>query len=707
MPPAGGVRTSLATYSWGNGPALAGGQDQVNRFRDTFQPGRGIFGPGYPLVPPEPEKTRTWDFPVLWNTVYTPRSYEPISFAELRGLADGHDITRLAIETRKNQIEKFDWVIRARDENDRAADADRRIGQLTEFWRSPNGEDPFATWLREALEDLLVLDAPAFEVRRNRGGEIIGLDVIDGATLKILIDETGRRPKPPAPAYEQVIHGRPWRLLTADELIYSPRNRRPHKAYGFSPVEQIVVTVNIGLRRQIMQLQHFTDGNVPPGLLNAPDGWNAEQIRQFQEWFDAILSGNTAERTKLIWGPAGAKYQSFKEAPYKDDFDEWLARVICYAFDLPPNAFTKQINRATAETVQEAALSEGLAPLMGWVKRLADDVIQRRMGHADLEFAWNSDRPLSAEVASAVIDQKLRSGRMTLNEARDADGMDPVDGGDEPMIYVATGPMLLKDIVHPNPPGASMAPDKPAAGGPAGPGGQPGEEGPSAGKAALPFRKTAEDDEGGHPYGITPNNQERDEKGRYGGGGAGAHAEPTTGGIPRDLTSRERNALYAYAGNAYRSINRALALGKVSELSEEYRDYIHAIDSAVARSTLSEDKAVYRGLPINNLSQLNAGGAKIAVGHEVKFTSFTSTSMSQTIAKVVEKNFASSGGWRLNIRVPKGAHAIDMSATGTGVTKEREILLGRGARFRITAIRHSSRTMSLAMTHDGLGPVHG
>ena len=43
------------------------------------------------------------------------------------------------------------------------------------------------------------------------------------------------------------------------------------------------MTVNIALRRQAMQLQHFTEGNVPPGLLNAPDGWNVEQIRQFQE----------------------------------------------------------------------------------------------------------------------------------------------------------------------------------------------------------------------------------------------------------------------------------------------------------------------------------------------------------------------------------------------------------------------------------------
>ena len=66
-----------------------------------------------------------------------------------------------------------------------------------------------------------------------------------------LLDETGRRPVPPAPSYEQVIHGRPWRLLSDAELIYLPRNRRPHKAYGLSPVEQIVLTVNIGLRRQV------------------------------------------------------------------------------------------------------------------------------------------------------------------------------------------------------------------------------------------------------------------------------------------------------------------------------------------------------------------------------------------------------------------------------------------------------------------------
>jgi HK97 family phage portal protein len=439
MIPQDGKRTSLASYSWGG----VGTQNDITQYRQVFQPDQGIFSPGYPLVPPERERVRVWDFPVGYNTIYTPRAYEPIGFHELRALAENHDITRLAIETRKDQIEKLEWAIRSRNMKKPAADAPERIARLTEFWRKPDGEQPFGTWLRELLEDLLVLDAPCLEIRSNRGGDIIGLDVVDGATIKVLIDDTGRRPLPPAPAYEQVIHGRPWRLLTSDELLYLPRNRRPHKAYGFAPCEQIVMTINIGLRRQVMQLQHFTEGNVPPGLLNAPDGWNAEQIRQFQEWFDSILAGNTGTRTRLIWVPTGAKYQAFKEAPYKDEFDEWLARIVCYAFSLPPTAFTPQVNRATAQSAQETALQEGLAPLTGWVKRLVDSVIQDRMGHSDLEFVWSDARPIDPKDQASIIDIYVKDGVYTLNEARDILGLLPVKGGDSPMLQTAQGPAPL------------------------------------------------------------------------------------------------------------------------------------------------------------------------------------------------------------------------------------------------------------------------
>jgi hypothetical protein len=484
---------------------IAGAQDLLARFRDVWGTA-SLFSPGEPLVPPEPEKTRTWDFPVGWNYIYTPRSYEAIGFAELRALADNHDITRLVIETRKDQIEQLSWSIRSRDANDPAADAPERIARVSEFWRQPDGEQPFGSWLREGLEDLLVIDAPTLEVRRNKGGQIIGLDWVAGDTIKILIDDTGRRPQPPAPAYEQVIHGRPWRLLTADELIYAPRNRRPHHAYGYGPVEQCIMTINIALRRQVMQLQHFTEGNVPVGLLSAPENWTTEQIRRYQEWFDATLAGNTAERTKLIWGPAGAKYQAFKEAPFKDDFDEWLARVVCFAFSISPNAFIRQVQRTTADTLQEAALKEGLEPLKKWVKHLADGVIQKRMGHADLEFAWDEEEALDPQSQSQILDRGIRNGLYSLNEARGLVGFDRIAGGEKPHVYLPSGPVPVAMLAADQ--SAGRARGLTAHAPPESPGPMPGtaagagelqEEGKAAQKAVPPFHAAHGREERGPP----------------------------------------------------------------------------------------------------------------------------------------------------------------------------------------------------------------
>jgi hypothetical protein len=163
---------------------------------------------------------------------------------------------------------------------------------------------------------------------------------------------------------------------------------RTNHLYGFGPVEQIVVTINTLLQRQTRQLAWFTEGNTPPGVMSAPEGWSPDQIKQYQDWFDERLRGNAAARSGIIWGPFGAKYSPFKDPPLKDDFDEWLARIVCYCFNLPPTPFIKQMNRSTGETDAERALEEGLEPTKLWAKRLLDDVIQDDLGFEDLEFDW-------------------------------------------------------------------------------------------------------------------------------------------------------------------------------------------------------------------------------------------------------------------------------------------------------------------------------
>ena len=120
-----------------------------------------------------------------------------------------------------------------------------------------------------------------------------------------------------------------------DELLYLPRNVRAHKLCGFSPVEQIALTVNIALRRDMATLDYYRSGSTPDAFATLPKEWTVDQIRQFQDYFDALMSGNAARRRMTKFMPADFRLIEARQPPLKDQYDEWLARVICYAFLSP------------------------------------------------------------------------------------------------------------------------------------------------------------------------------------------------------------------------------------------------------------------------------------------------------------------------------------------------------------------------------------
>ena len=264
--------------------------------------GAGWFGPGEPMAPQAPPevKGRAFDFPQAVNLFTAQTATKPITFATLRSFADSYDLLRIIIETRKDAMEALEWTIQPRDQKEKLTPQRRnKIKALTAFFNKPDGEHNWNDWLRMILEDLFVVDAVTIHRRKTRGGQMVSLDQIDGATMRRVLDDWGRTPEGPGEiCYQQILKGMPAVDYTKDEILYRPRNIRVHKIYGYSPVEQILMTVNIALRRQVFQLNFFTEGNVPASLIGVPETWTPDQIRTFQEWFDAINAGNLAERRR-------------------------------------------------------------------------------------------------------------------------------------------------------------------------------------------------------------------------------------------------------------------------------------------------------------------------------------------------------------------------------------------------------------------------
>ena len=85
-------------------------------------------------------------------------------------------------------------------------------------------------------------------------------------------------------------------------------------------------------------------------------------------------------------GDTAAKVRQTKEPEHKDDFDEWLARIICFAFSVPPQWAVKAMNRATADNQSAQSEEEGLEPTKEWVKDLIDEIIAEEFASPDLEL---------------------------------------------------------------------------------------------------------------------------------------------------------------------------------------------------------------------------------------------------------------------------------------------------------------------------------
>ena len=135
---------------------------------------------------------------------------------------------------------------------------------------------------------------------------------------------------------------------------------------------------------------------------------------------------------------ARARVHQTKEPQHKDDFDEWLARIVCFAFSVPPQWAVKQMNRATADNQSAQSEEEGLEPTKEWVKDLVDEIIAEEFASPDLELHWLDEDDGDPET---VLADRLKLGAVTLNEMRDHLGLDPYPNpaADRAMVLTPTG----------------------------------------------------------------------------------------------------------------------------------------------------------------------------------------------------------------------------------------------------------------------------
>jgi hypothetical protein len=446
------------------------------------------FGPGTPITPgainpvdpttgrPEP---RRFEYQVAQNINVTATRLVP--FQTLRAAADSIDILRRCIEVTKNKLSGLDWdIVLASDASEKIASESGgdhvramakarqkytdEIARLREFWESPDKANglTFSDWLMIAAEETLVIDALAIYPQPSVGGDLYGFQILDGSTIKPLIDDRGMRPQPPSAAFQQILYGFPRSEFSAteedpkadgefssDNLAYLIRNRRTTTVYGFSPVERALPLADIYLRRQQWIRAEYTDGVLPDLMFTTDADWgtNPELLLAYENIMNDQLAGDTNQRKRARLLPTGLEpvvNEGYGEK-FKDTLDDYLITSICGHFGVQPSeiGFAPKGGLGGSgfqEGEAQSAEAIGIQPLANWYSKMITNLSYTYLGMPrELEFKLMTSKRQDNESSARKAQIEVTSAGKTINERRSELGLPLLDTPQADMPMLVTG----------------------------------------------------------------------------------------------------------------------------------------------------------------------------------------------------------------------------------------------------------------------------
>lgn len=353
----------------------------------------------------------------------------------LRWTADTYDPLRACIEHLKREVASVPIQIASKDASDDSPTTKKRIEEASEFFRrmggyGGSGRRP-ATFEKAILEDLLVLGSCALYCEEGLA-DCEEVYELDAATIRPITDSYGWPDS--GPCFEQVVMGQRVRTFTRQELMVEELNPVTYSPLGRSPIEWLMLPITTGLKADEWNRTWLTEGTTPGELLQMPEGWTPDQIREFWEfWNEMMDSGGLRERRRLRVAPSGSRLTESKRRDQEfGQLEQWMVRRTCSVFGVSPSAigYEGETYKVSQEGARRQTSLVGAGPLLEFRKALWDDLLERR-GFGDLEAVQKSGRDEDALSRARRLTAAAGGPYLTVNEARKEEGLPPLLHADE------------------------------------------------------------------------------------------------------------------------------------------------------------------------------------------------------------------------------------------------------------------------------------
>lgn len=371
------------------------------------------------------------------------------------------------IKTLLDEISAAKWDI-IPNEGFKDEEVEAEVKKIKEFFLNPNGNNQsFRAILRGTCRDILELDAGVIEKVYNRRGEISQLFTVDGSTILLNPDEHGylgnRVDYVPLQDFrtlqsqEAIAHyytnylkeqaayfqynwtGGVWPVpFGKKELIYIMANDNTDSIYGTSPIQVLYNILLILLYGSQVNLDMYANNNIPTGMLVMLDA-NKDQIDATRNYFTAKtqtqdMYGNQVKQYfNVPISPKEVQYVDFKFNA-KDmqmlEQQKWYQQVVWSVFGVTPEEMstTDASNRSTANEQSRIFKRKALAPMFKLIEyHLNTQLVWELDPSKKVQFKFD-DYDIESEFRKAELNEKLLNTTWTLNEIRQKDNMEKLEG---------------------------------------------------------------------------------------------------------------------------------------------------------------------------------------------------------------------------------------------------------------------------------------
>lgn len=411
--------------------------------------------------------------PLVWSIAgiaYKEKPF-PASYSVLRYLCKRDTVLAAIILTRLRQVKTFARV-RTHEEvertnttgfrvrlkvgagNGRTPQVERTEDDLTQFIARCGRADvtrrerSFAHFLWKFVKDRLEIDQATAEKRKARDGTLVEFYAIDGASIRI-VDPAKRNTDA---AYVQLWQNRPVAKFLEEDLMFCPENITTDiYANGYSVCETEIAIKKIMAHLGIDETnsRQFHPGSMPKGFLQVVNADISEDQIQVLEarWRNQVANYRGKHKLPFIPIPRGGKME-FVALPQATDIEhgnflDYLVNTLTSLYGMDPaeinfpnrsggiaGATPSLIQSSPEATRLTASRDKGLRTLLAYLEDCINDEIMPDLDPTgDFEFSFvGFDR--QTDVERADLENKTVRFYKTVNEIREAHGLEPRDDGD-------------------------------------------------------------------------------------------------------------------------------------------------------------------------------------------------------------------------------------------------------------------------------------